>query len=262
VVVVYAKSTNWENAFKKEKEKEEAARAAADTSLKEVKEARDAANTFEAQVEKRLKEEDKIRKNLETQVADAKDEADKSKKALADSQRQVAQALDDVSRMQKEKGTLELALKDRDTQNAKLLAEYNTLNQEATSYRLENQALRDRDIMLAKQLKAAEDLIKKQGISTTTRPPTTPAPIDPPTDVDGLVTAVDDQHSLLEISIGGDSGIEKDQTLDAWRIEANNNVKYLGTIRIMEVRAKKAVARPSNDRVQLKVGDHVGKVGG
>ena len=261
VVVVYSRSTNWEAAYHRADEYYKAARADADQSREDAKKARADQQTFQADVNKRLKEEDTIRENLKGELAAAKKEADDAKDARDKRQRELDIALEDGKRLQQEKETLETALKQRDEQNKTLLAKYGELNQEATTVRLLNESLRDRNMVLAKQLKADEDIIKNNKLVTPGPGGGTPVPVYPDKNVDGYVTKVDERNGLLSISLGTDSGIDKDQTLDVWRIETNNNAKYLGTIRILNAEAKQAVARPDKDRVQLKVGDHVGNLG-
>jgi hypothetical protein len=262
LVVVYSRSTNWEAAFKKRDEEYKAARVAAAQGAEDATKALADQKSYEAGVKKRLEDEEGIRKDLADKLEKANKDIESAKKDLAIAQREVEVVRDDNKRLMSEKQLNEDAANLRDEQNAKLLADYNKLNQEATSYKILNESLRQRNIEIAKQLKADEDIIKAQGLAHGGATPGAAAPSYPPANVEGRVTQVDEQHGLLSISVGGDNGIEKDQIMDVWRIESNNNARYLGTVKILDVRAKEAVARPEKDRVQLKVGDHVGKLGG
>ncbi len=260
VVVVYSRSTNWEQAFKRADEQAKAARAAADFYAEEVKKAHDAAKTYEGDADKNVQEKDKVVEDFKRQVADARDKSDKAEKLAADVQRQVIVAQTDVAAAQEHVKVLEASNQKLTDLNKQALVDYNKLNQEATTYQLEAKALRDRNLVITKQLKQAEEMIKQKGTTTTvSNVGVGTAPSLPPENVEGRVTQVDEQHGLLAISIGSDSNIEKGQTLDAWRIEGNNT-KYLGTVKIMDVRAKESVARPDTKQVQLKVGDYVGLV--
>jgi hypothetical protein len=67
----------------------------------------------------------------------------------------------------------------------------------------------------------------------------------PPENVQGIVKQVD-SSGLMTISIGSDAGLSKGHTLEVFRFTGSgpSQSKYLGTIRILEVKAKEAVAKP------------------
>jgi hypothetical protein len=258
VVVVYSRSTNWEAAYKKQKENYEAARYTADQNVDEVKKVRDAQKNFEADLAKVIKDKDAEIQAITGQRDNAIVALRTEKEKLAGAQRELQVAQSDVSTAQKEKSVLEAALTESDGLNKKLVGDFNELNQRATTAFLDNKSLRERNLALAKQVKEYEIMIKDKG-TTTAINPSAPPRTYPPTNVEGLVTQSDDRNGLFSISIGSDSGIEKGQTLDAWRIDGTKP-QYLGTIKILDVRAKEAVARTEKDRVQVRVGDHVGKL--
>ncbi len=79
----------------------------------------------------------------------------------------------------------------------------------------------------------------------------------PPEDVHARVKAIDSQSGYITIDQGSDAGINKDNTLEVYRLKPEP--KYLGTIRIVAVNAHEAVGRPvTNQRKGLiQVGDDV-----
>jgi hypothetical protein len=86
--------------------------------------------------------------------------------------------------------------------------------------------------------------MKKKGVTVTTV-----ASNPPPADVEGLVKKSDPNTNLVTISIGSDDGLAKGHTLEVFRLEPQ--AKYLGTIKILEVRPHEAVGV----RVSKKAGD-------
>lgn len=66
----------------------------------------------------------------------------------------------------------------------------------------------------------------------------------PAENVEGVVKKVD-VSGLMTISIGSDAGLQKGHTLDLFRLaEKASESKYLGTVRVLEVKAKEAVVKP------------------
>jgi hypothetical protein len=80
---------------------------------------------------------------------------------------------------------------------------------------------------------------------------------NPPTEnVEGVVKRVDDNSGLVTISIGSDAGLTKGHTLEVFRL---NPPKYLGTIRLLEVKPTESVGKPTPTRQGDKIqsGDRV-----
>jgi hypothetical protein len=85
---------------------------------------------------------------------------------------------------------------------------------------------------------------------------TKPSERNPPKgDVEGAVTGVD-PSGLIRISIGSDAGLEKGHTLELFRL--GDKPKYLGSIRILQAKAKESVAQPIGKLTEApQNGDHV-----
>jgi len=76
----------------------------------------------------------------------------------------------------------------------------------------------------------------------------------PPSQVEGLILKTD-PSGMVTISIGSDSGLLKGHDLEVFRM---NPPKYLGTIRIMDVRPNEAVGKPlSKPLGPMQQGDRV-----
>jgi hypothetical protein len=95
-----------------------------------------------------------------------------------------------------------------------------------------------------------------KGGDGTHKPESGAAKNPPAKRVDGEVKA-SDPRGLVTVNIGADAGIAKGQTLEVYRLKPSP--KYLGTIRILEVRANEAVGRPiaAHPTEEIKIGDRV-----
>jgi hypothetical protein len=99
---------------------------------------------------------------------------------------------------------------------------------------------------------AGKERPKAEGGSSESRNP-------PSSEVHGSVKAVDAASGLVTISVGSDAGLAKGHTLEVYRLgSAKTGPKYLGTIRVLDVRADQAVGKPLgklHDTIQT--GDNV-----
>lgn len=78
--------------------------------------------------------------------------------------------------------------------------------------------------------------------------------------MEGLVQKTDPKSDLMTLTIGSDSGLAKNHTLELFRLNtlSPSQSKYLGTVRIVAVDAKLAVAQPVGKlRGTPQVGDRV-----
>jgi len=86
------------------------------------------------------------------------------------------------------------------------------------------------------------------GLAGMKNPPPVP-------NLEGIVTANDANNGLIKINLGSDSGIDKNHTLEVFRL---NPPKYLGTIRIMTVTPNEAVGKPiTKPLAPIQQGHHV-----
>ena len=71
-----------------------------------------------------------------------------------------------------------------------------------------------------------------------------------------VVTVIVVLVDVVSVSVGSDSGVLKGHTLEVFRLQPTP--KYLGTIRITDVRPNEAVGKPISKPLDpIKEGDHV-----
>ncbi len=154
----------------------------------------------------------------------------------------------DVERLLREIKRLQEQVAEREQQVAQLKAQLKEAQ-------LNERALRDRNVALTEQL---AKLTKELARALAEKARDEPKPETPPDNVQGKVERVDAQAGLLTISIGADAGLKKGHRLQVYRF--GDKPVYLGTITVVDVRPKEAVARldkkPRED-LAVKPGDQV-----
>jgi len=138
--------------------------------------------------------------------------------------------------------------KDRDAQFQKVVELTDQLHQAVNQY----QALKERNLALAKDLANAQAVLRKFGLK-----PYPELYEDAPPEVDGVILAVT-QSGNVEISIGEDDGLVKGHTLEVYRIGKDVS-KYLGRIQVLEVMPDKASCKilPEFQKGPMQRGDRV-----
>lgn len=145
--------------------------------------------------------------------------------------------------------------------NNDLVKENTELKQETSSAKIERNSLLDRNKDLeAQNRQLVQTLVRERanrgggGSGAATARGKNP----PPEDVDGLIETAD-PSGLVTITIGSDAGLRKGNTLEVFRLgRTAAQSKYLGTIRIVEVTAHKAVGQPIGRMMAPpQRGDHV-----
>jgi hypothetical protein len=88
-------------------------------------------------------------------------------------------------------------------------------------------------------------------------PPASGARKNPPGEnLEGVITKVEPDTGLVVISLGSDAGLQKGHTLEVFRLQPA--AKYLGTLRIVEVRPAEAVGKMEGKKTEaVQVGDRV-----
>jgi hypothetical protein len=196
--------------------------------------------------DKRLKEK------MERMQAELREAQARAEQALAESERaravaeqaraaeRRARAVAEDQRAQAEKKAEELAKGARQLRDARVAAE------------IEAKALKDRNERLLRQVEElTKELAKVRGGKELLAPESNP----PAEMLEGLVKKVGEE-GLVVIGIGSDAGLQKGHTLEVYRLKPQP--KYLGTVRIVDVRPTEAVARPVGKlREPLQEGDKV-----
>jgi hypothetical protein len=156
---------------------------------------------------------------------------------ISNAQTALAQALLTNKRQADEIAVLNKTITDREKLIVQLEADFKVIRVQAQNF----EALaRARQIQNEKLLEQIREL-------TTTRPPfkgerDPNAPNPPAVNVTGKIEKLDPKDpTLVQISLGTDHGVNKNHTLDVYRIKPEP--KYLGMIRILEAYQQKSVAQ-------------------
>jgi hypothetical protein len=100
------------------------------------------------------------------------------------------------------------------------------------------------------------DFLRGETLADKTAPAGPGGRKNPPAEnVEGVITKVDNQSGLVVISIGSDAGVLRGHTLEVYRLKPTP--KYLGTLRIVEVKPTEAVGKMEGSKEEVQVGDQV-----
>jgi chromosome segregation ATPase len=141
---------------------------------------------------------------------------------------------EELARGLDEKKKLEESLKARDAKVEDLTRSMTELRNKLTNAEVERELLKKRGEDLEKRLQEATKLPARPAEEKKDKNP----PKEP---VEGEVKEIDEKSGLLTVSIGSDAGLEKGHTLEVFRLAPAP--KYLGTVRVIEVAADKAVVK-------------------
>jgi hypothetical protein len=156
--------------------------------------------------------------------------ADRETKELRE---QLLKVRDQREEQLKQMKQLEEAVKAREAKAEELARSVTELRNRLANTEVERELLKKRSAQLEERLKEAE---KKQN-----QPPEEKKDKNPPKEgIEGEVKEVD-PSGLLTISVGSDAGLEKGHTLEVFRLQPA--AKYLGTVRVVDVSADKAVVK-------------------
>jgi hypothetical protein len=135
--------------------------------------------------------------------------------------------------------------KDKDASLAEKEREIAALRDQLTKAQIDAQLLAKRNKELEERIRELEKERDKK----------TDKPADGPP-VEGVVTKAAD--GLVVVSIGSDAGVQKGQTLEIYRLndKAPEQSKYLGRIKIVEVKATESVGQPEGKALgPIQIGD-------
>jgi hypothetical protein len=187
-------------------------------------------------LQQQLTDEQTKNTTLQAQLGGAKDNQNKSDATLAG-------ATTDIQRHTEEVKRLDDAIKDKDKRIGDLVKSNNELRERTVQAEITARALGGRNQELeAKFEDLSKELIKVKSIGGggSMGATTITAKNPPPSQIEGLITKTD-ASGLVTVSIGSDAGLLKGHDLEVFRL---NPPKYLGTIRLMDVRSNEAVGRP------------------
>lgn len=196
----------------------------------------------------KLRTEKKVMEDQLNGLQTEKDKLDKSQReavaAMKATQEESAKFREEVTGLRTD---AENAQKDRDEhfkEVVKLTDEMHQMVNEMTELKNRNTTL-SADLAKAKEVLRHNDLNENMDIA------------GPPKNVEGLVQAVQG-GGMLEISIGSDSGVQKGNKLDVYRVGASGN-KYVGRIEVLKTAPDKSVCKiiPNFQQSEVQVGDRV-----
>jgi hypothetical protein len=259
IAMTYVSRTSWHDAYLNKENQLKVSQADAAAFKKEMEEARGAKAQLEDQLVKQKAGADKDKKDLESQIVQLKDNL---KKANDDIGKQVAAqnaAGDVLKRQQKEVEYLKSLVTFRDAELAKQKKQNIDMQQAMVEATINAKQERDRnERLLQENERLTKDLRQMQQVaSTTSLKKEGPKKNPPAEDIEGRVKSTDPTNGYVTVSVGSDAGLNKGNTLEAYRLEPDP--LYLGWVQIVDVRPNEAVARPIElrGRGAIRVGDLV-----
>ena len=264
IVIFYVRSENWYAAQKKWEDAYHASEASRTAAEKELADERVAAATRVQEKDDKIKETkgrvtvpefqaivdakpgDPKLKELESQLTAAERKAvallrelEEYRKGTIGDHAELLALKEEVTKRTTEIAGLEKQIQDKDARIAETLTAKNDkiakrISSEinATSFKNKAEGLERSVREMAMKLAKIESHGSGSGNGIGVTSVGNPAP-----HVDGVV--VDKDGDLLKISVGSDSGLEKDHILDVYRLKPTP--QYIGQIRLKDVRAKDAV---------------------
>lgn len=186
---------------------------------------------------------------------------EQAKDKLIDSDLSLQQSLKAQKRLADEIAVLNATITDREKAIVKIEADVKKFRNDAVQYQaaanakqIQNENLLEQNQRLNKEIAKLQSGVNPDVM--VVRNPNDPNP--PAVTVNGRLEKV--EGDLVQISLGTDHGVNKNNTLDVYR--TSPEPKYLGMVRIVDANHHKSVARliPSGNpafRVPLKEGDLV-----
>ncbi|MCI0680917.1 MAG: hypothetical protein L0Y71_02335 [Gemmataceae bacterium] len=263
LVVDFATRNNWRDAYFKLRDEMKVAEA-------NYRVVPDSLGRFNADNKRLEAERDTARKDvtdlqdtLKAKEATHKLEIEAADLRAKDAQLAMQKLLAESERLQKEHQLLLAANKARDAeivqQQATIVKYRNAAVAEesarkATQDRLEQAVARIAELTNA-LAKASAPAGQAGGVDAVVRGKANP----PSTYVEGKIDSIHpEDKELVQINVGSDKGLSKNQTLEVFRVDAK---LYLGLLRIVDVQPHYAVGRLERinaaNRAQLRVGDTV-----
>lgn len=260
IIMVFIARTNWADGYKKVNEYYKASEADNATLRVAVQDIRaktsqeiDKLNAEIKKLQDDLAVKDGELRNLNAQLT-----AEKEKTVIGDASTTAVQ--EETKRREEEIKRFEAQVKTLNDRLFASIAEQTKLRDRSVAAEIENKTLKERNNQLALKIEEiAKENDRIRNPTATTGGATMTAKNPPLESIEGVITKMDTQSGLLTLSIGSDAGLTKGHTLEVFRL---NPAKYLGTVRIVDVTAHEAVARPmarpigpiqKGDRVASKI---------
>jgi hypothetical protein len=269
LVVDFATRTNWKTAYDELRRQTEVIKSDREQYISAANEDTNEVKRLSGEVEKlkgQLSDTETAAKAAEQNLTVQLEEATKKAK---DADLTVQKALSDVERLKVVESDLKKVIKDREQAVIALQDDVKRYRNEALANEQLAKALADRNQELLTQVQDMSTKINKMlaggggtgGTSDTgifAKNGQEPNP--PGTLVKGKIEKVEPSGDLVQISLGTDHGVNKNNTLEVFRTAPT--AKYLGMVRIVEAYHNRSVGRlivpqGTTARPQLKEGDQV-----
>lgn len=268
IVMVFVTRTNWKAGFDRLNDYYLVSEANVDTYRKE---ARDIEKQIRALEERLEREKDEHRRDVD----EAKAKLDATERSLAQEQSKskTAAALtgaitEETRRRQAEVENFQKQLAESEARRVEAEQRAKKSQDEAVAARIAATSEHERNRQLLEtNEQLAKDLERERTRTGGTAGGVAQASVKPPPEnVEGVVTDSDPRSGLVAISIGSDSGIQPNHTLEVFRIDGSRG-QYVGMIRVVDSRFHEAVARVipplAPGAGQVRKGDRVAtKLGG
>jgi len=256
IIMVYVARTNWVATYHELENRYKAQSAELETFRTDAQAARDQGSKDVTTAQAELK---KIKDDLavkEGQLKALTDQLTAEKEKTTTGTASTVAVQEESLRRTEEMKRLDVQIKTLTDQRNASLIEQNKLRDRSIAVEIENKTLKDRNNQMALQLEnMGKDNIRLRNLGGASGGGTMTAKNPPLENIEGIVTKTDTQSGLLTLSIGSDAGLTKGHTLEIFRLSPN---KYLGTVRIVDVTAHEAVARPtSRPTTPIQQGDRV-----
>lgn len=244
LVMHVALSTQWKDAYVALKREADVMKSAGNTNAKATQSVLGDYRNAQLENEK-LKQK---MKDTETQMQGMEDsykiKIEELNHKVKDGDISLQEALKAKQRLTDEIAQLNQTIKDRETFIVRLEADVKTINLQARNFEAQAKIGQIRNENLLEQLQESTRKLARieAGVNPDLAPVRNPNEPNPPTvQVNGVIELVDGKDGLVQISLGTDHGVNKNHTLDVYRVRPE--AKYLGMIRIVEAYHHKSVGR-------------------
>jgi hypothetical protein len=244
IITAYVNRTNWKAAYDQLEKNYKVAEANADAYYAEAKETEKRAEDKVKAIDGQLKQAKNDIVTLTQQRDGKQKELETEKQKALSSNTNATNSDAQLKRLQSEVGALETRLATANGNYLKLQQQFKEEQDKEMAATIAYNSEHDRNLRLLETHKTVlqdYELAKRKLANLGATGPGTLPRNPPPDDVEGIITEADAKTGLVTISIGSDSGINVGHTLDTYRLKPEP--KYLGTIRILDAQAHKAVGR-------------------
>jgi len=262
IIMVFVTRTNWKAGFDELVLQNKALQANRTSYIDDIAKIKNELNDKIKNLNNQLDEEKKAVAKAKQDATDANAQKELITKNFEEEKNNHAKAKDELLRRQAEVDNITKAAAAKDSKINDLEKDNSDYRNRAVAAEIDYKAEHERNQRILAQLeKLAKDneQLQQQAKGGVIAAGGAPKKA-PPDDVKGTIVEIDVKSGLMTISIGTDSGLSVGHSLEAYRLNLNEGRgEYLGTIKIVDVHFKQAVARAvlPLKAEKLRVGDIV-----